>query len=170
MAAAAALITAALAAGSGVATASTPQAAPEVSPTQASTPGVLVTAPEVFGGFTDNLPFSNNVQVTKMLPVPTGTYTAFAKVTATTTSNIAEVMCRLHTTAAGDADESRLTLSSSTPTQTMSLQFNFVNNLNQTVVALTCQRNATANVTLSWMKIVAIRVADPSHLHNSPLV
>jgi len=160
LATAAVVITAALAAGGSTATASAPEAQAEIA----------VSAPEVFAGFTDNLPFGNNVQVTKKLLIPTGTYTTTAKVVVSGDGSSADVKCRIGTTTGGDADEGRSTLSASARAQTMSLQFNTIINAGQDVIALTCTRNATSTgVVLSWMKIAAIRVADPSHLHNVPL-
>lgn len=161
LATAAVLITAALAAGGSAATASAPEAAPAE---------IAVSAPEVFAGFTDNLPFGNNVQVSKKLLIPTGTYTTTAKVVVSGDGSSADVNCRIGTITGGDADESRSTLSSSVRAQTMNLQFNTIINVSQDVISLTCTRNATSTgVVLSWMKIAAIRVTDPSHLHNVPL-
>jgi hypothetical protein len=166
LAIAAVLATAALAAGTQVATASTVPVQPTAAAGEA---GVLgVSAPEVFAGFSDNVPFTS-VLVSKKLLIPTGTYTAMAKLVVTTSGANAVVNCRLTTTTGGDADESRLSLTASAPSQTMTLQFNTIINATQDVIALSCQRITGTGLTITWIKIAAIRVDDPNHLHNTAL-
>lgn len=130
-----------------------------------------VSAPEVFTGVRQSMSFSSSGLATTFLDLPIGTYSIAAKaVVVTTGTAAAEVRCKLNFFLLAGAD-SDLGEASVTPTarrQTFALHVAQILN-SPAPVLLSCAVLVGGNVTLSNVRIVATRVADPNHLHVSPL-
>jgi hypothetical protein len=127
-----------------------------------------VSAPEVFAGFKDHQQVVGLRTAVSHLQLPVGTYALSAKVTATAEGSVSgDITCRLDATT--DFDISRASLRATNRQQTPSLQVTKVANSPKLIVLSCRNSNAGQSTALSFIKITAIRVADPQHLHNGPL-
>jgi hypothetical protein len=128
-----------------------------------------VGVPEVFAGFRDSKPLDGLTSSSVALQLPIGTYTVGAKVTILNDNGATgDVSCRLDGVSAFDI--SQASLSSSIRKQTLSFDITKIAN-SPALIFLSC-RNSHAGMdsTMSFAKVTAIRVADPNHLHNAPLL
>ena len=127
-----------------------------------------VSAPEVFAGFNNSKSMVGLAARTITLAAPIGTYAITAKTSVlNNNASTVDVKCRLQMGA--NFDESQATVSASIRRQSLALQVTNVANT-PTNITLTCNNNiAGGNTTLTFMKITALRVQDPAHLHNVQL-
>ncbi len=128
-----------------------------------------VSAPEVFAGFRNLQTFGNTVvSQGGLLALPVGTYAISGKVTVKKNSVAGggQVTCTL-TAFTGDFDQA--VVNTAEGAETVALQHIAIVN-SPTVAALRCANASPAQTTrMEFAKITAIRVADPSHLHNRAL-
>ncbi len=128
-----------------------------------------VSVPEVFAGYRDLQTFSNTiVSQGGIMALPIGTYAISGKVTVRKNSIAGggQVTCTL-TAFTGDFDQA--VVNTAEGAETVALQHVAIVN-RPTVAALRCANASPAQSTrMAFAKITAVRVADPTHLHNKPL-